>query len=86
MYVDANIEKWTCAKQDIKQLAMLGLDHHQDTKNHLCECVYCQELRTVRNSGAFPPDSLFTRDNIHVKDWLEQFYDALLNDNAFDHE
>jgi hypothetical protein len=77
--------KWTYAHQDVKQLAMLGLLHHQPAlKDQECHCSGCEELRKVKESGEFPTQgSVFTQNAPDFIARLTSFYQALCCDNQF---
>ncbi len=68
---------WTFANQDMKQLAMMGLAHHQPLGGEQCGCVYCQELMVVKREGRFGASSLFRRKHLDM-DLLNRFHRFVL--------
>ncbi len=68
---------WTFAHQDVKQLAMMGLAHHQPLGREQCECMYCEELMVVKREGRFGARSLFCREHLGMS-LLAQFHRFVL--------
>jgi hypothetical protein len=68
---------WTFAHQDMKQLAMMGLAHHQPDGKEQCTCEYCQELMVVKRKGRFGVNSLFLRERLGM-DLLTRFHRFVL--------
>jgi hypothetical protein len=72
----------TYAQQDMKQLAMMCLEHHKTDSKTECPCDCCKELREVVKTGGFKQEgSLFTRQDPDFVFSLESFYQALRLDS-----
>jgi len=68
--------KWNHAKQDIRQLAFLGLRAHGKEGSE-CQCVSCRELREVKMSGVFGADSVFSREQPEFIEQLPKLSEAI---------
>jgi len=76
-----NRPDWTYAHQDVKQLAMLGLEAHEQKQGPgECTCEACKELRTVKEAGKFSDDSLFRRARPEVESEVSKLKEEITSE------